>query len=121
MHIYKRPHFSLDPIASTIMASARYCPSCLSLASSSATSSLLRRTTGLSSPFIPAPINQQIRTAATSQNAAKYKRKDQSSSARKKKSRTSYLQPKLKDAIQFSLVDAMRYDSLHITTSRQAY
>ncbi|KAK4915553.1 hypothetical protein LTR28_013537, partial [Elasticomyces elasticus] len=44
-----------------------------------------------------------------SANAAKYKRKDQPTSQRKKKSRTSFINYDLKDAIQFPLVDAMRY------------
>lgn len=73
----------------------RYCPSCLSA-------------TSFRSALLPASNAVQIRTAVNSANAAKYKRKDQPTSARKKKSRTSYLQPDLKDAIQFPLVDAMR-------------
>jgi len=101
------------------MATARYCPSCLSLTSASRTASLFRRTTTTSSTAaaaahktLPSPLpRQQLRTAATSQNAQKYKRKDQPSSSKKKKTRTTFLQPDLKNAIQFSLVDAMRYTS----------
>jgi large subunit ribosomal protein L1 len=48
-----------------------------------------------------------------SANAAKYKRKDANNQAlankKKKKTSTSYATPDLRDALQFSLVDAMRY------------
>lgn len=50
-----------------------------------------------------------MRTAVQSANAAKYKRKDLPANARKKKAKSSYDTPDLKEAIQFSLVDAMRY------------
>ncbi|KAI4846781.1 ribosomal protein L1, partial [Aureobasidium sp. EXF-8845] len=47
--------------------------------------------------------------AAQSANAQKYKRKELPTSQRKKKSRTTFINHDLKDAIQFPLVDAMRY------------
>ncbi|KAK4541074.1 hypothetical protein LTR36_008299 [Oleoguttula mirabilis] len=81
---------------------ARYCPSCLSHTSPS---TLLRRPHA-SNAFIT---HQQIRTAAQSQNAQKYKRKDQPASQKRKKQRTTFLEPDMREAIQFPLVDAMRY------------
>jgi len=51
---------------------------------------------------------QQHRHASQSANAQKYKRKDQPTSARKKKTKSSYDTPDLKNAIQFPLLDAMR-------------
>ncbi|KAJ9629754.1 hypothetical protein H2203_002135 [Taxawa tesnikishii (nom. ined.)] len=85
------------------MASAK---SCLSHISRSALTPSLRPVAQLPPPFL-LPF-QQHRTAVQSANAAKYKRKDQPTSTRKKKSRTTFIQYDLKDAIQFSLVDAMR-------------
>lgn len=79
----------------------RYCPSCLSHTSPS---TFLRRAQP-PTPFI----TQQVRTAAQSQNAQKYKRKDIPASQKRKKQRTTFLEPDLKDAIRFPLVDAMRY------------
>ncbi|KAF2179873.1 ribosomal protein L1 [Zopfia rhizophila CBS 207.26] len=54
---------------------------------------------------------QSIRCAATgtSANAAKYKRKEQPGFQKKKKSRSTFIQYDLKNAEQFSLVDAMQY------------
>ncbi|GAB7360761.1 hypothetical protein MBLNU230_g0635t1 [Neophaeotheca triangularis] len=61
-------------------------------------------------PFSSAQ-SQQTRGAAQSANALKYKRRDQPKSMqkKKKKGRTTYPMPNMKDALQFSLVDAMRY------------
>ncbi|KAK3707775.1 hypothetical protein LTR37_011952 [Vermiconidia calcicola] len=90
---------------------SRYCPSCLaSIRSTAATSTNF----ALRSPAIfhfqsPFQQHQQKRNANQSANALKYRRKDQPASQKKKKARTTYLQPDLKKAIQFSLVDAMRY------------
>lgn len=80
-------------------SAARYCPSCLSRSSPS---TFLRKATA--APYL----HHQVRTAVASANAAKYKRKDQPASQKRRKQRTTYLQPDLKNAIQFSLVDAMR-------------
>ena len=54
---------------------------------------------------------QQFRCAATgtSANAAKYKRKDQSGTQKKKKARPTFIQYDIRDAEQFSLCDAMQY------------
>ncbi|KAK5116231.1 hypothetical protein LTR62_008558 [Meristemomyces frigidus] len=89
------------------MTAPRYCPACLS-GLTSASSTLLRSTTTRTTT-IPSAITHQIRTATQSQNALKYRRKDIPASQKKKKSRSTFLQPDLKNAIQFSLVDAMRY------------
>ena len=94
--------FSSSPF--TMAAPARYCPSCLSLTSST---TLLRRTAAAqaTTPFL----THQVRNAGqTSANAQKYKRKDQPASQKKKKQRSTFAEPDLKNAIQFSLVDAMR-------------
>lgn len=95
---------------------ARYCPSCLSSIRSTPSTFALRPS---KTTLIPAPFTQQSRNAAQSANALKYRRKDQPAAQKRKKQRTSYLQPDLKKAIQFSLVDAMRYDihfiRLHMT------
>ncbi|KAK4565704.1 hypothetical protein LTR86_003552 [Recurvomyces mirabilis] len=88
------------------MATSRFCPACLSSLSASSTLLHSTRTTTIS---IPSAINQQVRTAASSQNALKYRRKDTPASQKRKKARSTFLQPNLKNAIQFSLVDAMRY------------
>ena len=73
--------------------------------------SQLTRTT-LSRPNLYVPsISIQQRGAAQSANAQKYKRKELPTSQRKKKSRTTFINHDLKDAIQFPLVDAMRYES----------
>ena len=58
--------------------------------------------------FLP---SQQFRCAATgtSANAAKYKRKDQSGTQKKKKARSTFIQYDMRDAEQFSLCDAMQY------------
>lgn len=109
------------------MAAPRYCPSCLSQASPSTLFRSVRTA-------VPPPFLRQFSTtpslairsspavaAAQSANAAKYKRKDQASTSKKKKSRTTYATPDLKHAIQFTLVDAMRYH-YHMTwsSSREA-
>ncbi|KAF1346214.1 ribosomal protein L1-like protein [Delphinella strobiligena] len=86
------------------MASSR---TCLSQLSRSALSPAVRTNTQLPPPFL-LPF-QQHRTAVQSANAQKYKRKDQPTSAKKKKSRTTFVNYDLKDAIQFPLLDAMRY------------
>ncbi|KAI5270442.1 ribosomal protein L1 [Aureobasidium subglaciale] len=71
--------------------------------------SQLTRTT-LSRPNLYVPsVSTQQRGAAQSANAQKYKRKELPTSQRKKKSRTTFINHDLKDAIQFPLVDAMRY------------
>ncbi|CAD0114679.1 unnamed protein product [Aureobasidium uvarum] len=76
--------------------------------------SQLTRTT-LSRPNLYVPsISIQQRGAAQSANAQKYKRKELPTSQRKKKSRTTFINHDLKDAIQFPLVDAMRYELQHI-------
>ncbi|KAF2801704.1 ribosomal protein L1 [Mytilinidion resinicola] len=58
--------------------------------------------------------SQQLRCAsvgkgAHSENAAKYKRKDQGSTQKKKKARSTFIQYDLRDAEQFNLCDAMQY------------
>jgi hypothetical protein len=69
--------------------------------------------TTLSRPNLYVPsISIQQRGAAQSANAQKYKRKELPTSQRKKKSRTTFINHDLKDAIQFPLVDAMRYEPL---------
>ena len=88
----------------TNMASAK---TCLTGLGRSSYTLALRPSTQLPPPFL-LPL-QQYRTAVQSANAAKYKRKDQPTAAKKKKSRTTYVTYDLRDAIQFSLVDAMRY------------
>ncbi|KAI5199538.1 ribosomal protein L1 [Aureobasidium subglaciale] len=66
--------------------------------------------TTLSRPKLYVPsISIQQRGAVQSANAQKYKRKELPTSQRKKKSRTTFINHDLKDAIQFPLVDAMRY------------
>ncbi|KAJ9664444.1 hypothetical protein H2201_005192 [Coniosporium apollinis] len=58
------------------------------------------------SPFVCLPC-QQLRHA--SDNAAKYKRKDTPKTQKKKKTRSTFKEPDLSNAEQFSLCDAMRY------------
>ncbi|CAK1366058.1 unnamed protein product [Cercospora beticola] len=87
---------------------ARYCPSGLSSISRAATNPT-RTATIIPSFLLPIQHQTQIRTAVQSANAAKYKRKDVPASQKRKKAKTTYDAPNLKDAIQFSLVDAMRY------------
>lgn len=82
------------------------------MASTRSCLSQLTRTT-LSRPNLYVPsISIQQRGAAQSANAQKYKRKELPTSQRKKKSRTTFINHDLKDAIQFPLVDAMRYEPL---------
>jgi large subunit ribosomal protein L1 len=72
-------------------------------------SNVLGTTSQIARPsFLP---YQSIRCAATgtSENAAKYRRKEQPGAAKKKKTRNAFLQYDLRDAIQFSLCDAMHY------------
>lgn len=94
------------------MAAQRYCPSCLTKASPT---TLLRTTPrAIAPPSFLRPFHTSSPLAAVqSANAAKYKRKDGSGQAlaskKKKKTSTSYATPDLRDALQFSLVDAMRY------------
>ncbi|EME42878.1 hypothetical protein DOTSEDRAFT_53857 [Dothistroma septosporum NZE10] len=88
------------------MAAVRCCPSCLSSISRSAISQA--RATPAQTPSFVLPFHQ-VRTAVQSANAAKYKRKDQPASQRKKKAKSTFDTPDLKNAIQFSLIDAMRY------------
>ncbi|THX76117.1 ribosomal protein L1, partial [Aureobasidium pullulans] len=71
-------------------------------------SQLTRTTLSRPTPYVPS-ISIQQRGAAQSANAQKYKRKELPTSQRKKKSRTTFVNHDLKDAIQFPLVDAMRY------------
>lgn len=54
------------------------------------------------------PIRQQ-RTAVASANAAKYKRKEQSTSQKKKAKSTSFVNHDVRKIQQFALCDAMRY------------
>ncbi|KAM3417602.1 54S ribosomal protein L1 [Cercospora zeina] len=98
---------------------ARYCPSCLSSISRAATSQT-RTTTIIPSFLLPTQHQTQIRTAVASANAAKYKRKDAPASQKRKKAKTTYDTPDLKDAIQFSLVDAMRYRPINLSTPPSA-
>ncbi|KAK1811861.1 hypothetical protein LTR12_013759 [Friedmanniomyces endolithicus] len=100
------------------MAVARYCPSCLSLAFAPST---LFRTAPRRPALLPLPPpqNQQpIQLRAASTNALKYRRKDPAAASRRKKARSTYLAPDLKNVVQFSLVDAMRYalfpDPFHV-------
>ena len=55
---------------------------------------------------------EQVRTAVVSQNALKYRRSDKVDSAKKKKqkARPTFIQYDLKNAEQFALLDAMRYE-----------
>lgn len=102
---------------------ARYCPSCLSSIRSSTSTLALRPkpTTAASRTALATPIlYQQTRNAAQSANALKYRRKDEGTAKKKKKSRTTYLQPDLKKAMQFSLLDAMRYAHPTIATGMRA-
>lgn len=48
------------------------------------------------------------KSAAKTQKPQKYAKKSNASSKPRKKARASFLQPDLKNALQFSLVDAMR-------------
>lgn len=97
------------------MAASRYCPSCLSAVSRSITSQ--SRISPIQTPSFLLPFHQ-VRTAVQSANAAKYKRKgkDAPASQRKKKGRTTYYTADLKNALQFSLIDAMRYAISLITS-----
>lgn len=100
------------PARFNMAAPARYCPSCLSAVGRTSTTSLLHR----SAPAVTSSPFQQLRFAQSSQNALKYKRKDQPASQKKRKTRSTFAQPDLRDAIQFSLVDAMRYVFYHVST-----
>lgn len=93
------------------MASAsRYCPSCLSSVSRAAVNPSRPAGIVLPSFLLPNQLHTtQVRTAVQSANAAKYKRKDLPASQKRKKAKTTYDAPDLKKALQFSLVDAMRY------------
>ena len=99
-------------ITTTTMAAQRYCPSCLTSASPT---SLLRTTPrAIAPPSFLRPFHTSSPLAAVqSANAQKYKRKDVNNQVlankKKKKTSTSYATPDLRDALQFSLVDAMRY------------
>jgi len=108
----------------TIMAAQRYCPSCLTQASPT----ILFRATprAIAPPSFVRPFHTSSPLAVVhSANAQKYKRKDASNqllaNKKKKKASTSYATPDLRDALQFSLVDAMRYvkPSAFFFTSRQ--
>lgn len=94
-------------VNTTTMAAARYCPSCLSTVSRSIPQT---RISPIQTPSFLLPFHQ-VRTAVQSANAAKYKRKgkDAPASQRRKKGRTTYYTADLKNAVQFSLIDAMRY------------
>jgi len=99
-------------MTTTIMAAQRYCPSCLTKASPTP---LFRATPrAIAPPSFLRPFHTSSPLAAVqSANAQKYKRKDSSNqllaNKKKKKTSTSYATPDLRDALQFSLVDAMRY------------
>ncbi|KAK5683217.1 hypothetical protein LTS10_004748 [Elasticomyces elasticus] len=92
------------------MATPRYCPSCLSCASNT-TTTLFRASTPRISPFTPPPqsLQQPTQLRYASANALKYRRKDVPASQKRKKARSTFLVPDLRNAIQFSLVEAMRY------------
>ncbi|KJX92151.1 mitochondrial 54S ribosomal protein MRPL1 [Zymoseptoria brevis] len=91
-------------------SSLRHCSSCFPSATTSALSLARATTTHLPPAFLlPTLYTTQTRTATQSANAAKYKRKDVPASQKRKKARSNYDTPDLKDAIQFPLVDAMRY------------
>lgn len=102
-------------ITTTTMAAQRYCPSCLTKASPTP---LFRATPrAIAPPSFLRPFHTSSPLAAVqSANAQKYKRKDSNNQAlankKKKKTSTSYATPDLRDALQFSLVDAMRYVNL---------
>ncbi|KAM0707866.1 hypothetical protein Q7P35_004515 [Cladosporium inversicolor] len=92
------------------MAAQRYCPSCLTKASPTTLFRAASRT--IAPPSFLRPFHTSSPLAAVqSANAAKYKRKDANNQQanKKKKTSTSYSTPDLRDALQFSLVDAMRY------------
>lgn len=97
------------------MASSKTCISQLSRSARTALSPAFRPSAQLPPAFL-LPF-QQHRTAVQSANAQKYKRKDQPTSAKKKKSRTTFINHDLKDAIQFPLVDAMRYVSIGLPST----
>src|SRR4051812_9494790 len=80
---------------------------CLAQLSRSALSPALRTSASLPPAFL-VPYQQQ-RAATQSLNALKYKRKDQPTANKKRKSKTTFTNHDLKDAIQFPLLDAMRY------------
>lgn len=108
-HFRQRGHCSSQSKHTTAtMAATRYCPSCLSTASPTTLFRPIRA-------FAPPPALRSFHTssplaAVQSANAAKYKRKDQAQASKKKKKTSSnYDTPDLRDAQQFSLVDAMRY------------
>lgn len=95
---------------------ARYCPTCLSSIRSTTPLALRPKANtstpriALASPFLLP--QQQSRNATQSANALKYRRKDEGTAQKKKKkakARTTYIQPDLRRATQFSLIDAMRY------------
>jgi hypothetical protein len=94
-----------------IMASAaRYCPSCLARTTTLLGQPAIRTIESPSQTLLRTlPSALQTRSAVTSANAQKYRRKDQPTSTKRRKPRTSFLAPDLKNAIQFSLLDAMRY------------
>lgn len=96
------------------MAAQRYCPSCLTITKASPTTLLRTTPRAIAPPSFLRPFHTSSPLAAVqSANAAKYKRKDINGQAlaskKKKKTSTSYATPDLRDALQFSLVDAMRY------------
>lgn len=90
---------------------ARYCPSCLSSIRSSTTLAIRpKHNTSISRAAVASPVlQQQTRNATQSANALKYRRKDEGTAQKKKKARATFLQPDLRRAMQFSLIDAMRY------------
>lgn len=92
----------------TIMAAPRYCPSCLTKASPT---TLFRTARAVAPPPFLRPFHTSSPFAAVlSANAAKYRRKDGPIvSKRRKRSSPNFATPDLRDALQFSLVDAMRY------------
>ncbi|KAK5166478.1 uncharacterized protein LTR77_008021 [Saxophila tyrrhenica] len=90
---------------------SRYCPSCLSSLRPTRTALAFRPSPFLAQHQQP-PQQKRHATGLPSARAAMFrsKNKDKEGAARrKKKARAHYTQPDLKQALQFSLVDAMRY------------
>ena len=114
---HRIPLTSLSYAQITMASASRYCPSCLSSLSRASSSQTRTSSTILPAFLLPVQSQIQVRTAVQSANAAKYKRKDAPASQRRKKAKSNYDVPDLKNAIQFSLVDAMRYGRKTLLTS----
>lgn len=91
----------------TTMAASRFCPSCLTKASPA---TLFRLPRAVAAPPFLRPFSTSSPLSATlSEKEQKYKRKEKLAASKKKKKTSShYDTPDLRDAIQFTLVDAMR-------------